>query len=369
MSFRPPSHQVPVFLVTGIDDEAMAAATMGLQWDLPTPVVLAYAIDRPSQHLVRVVSDLTGVLERETIDLAHACVHCAIREDVIPTLIRLAGVGRWEAIVARLPLAAEAMQVCRVAGYEPSRVADLRIAGVIAALTGEHAGEDLTGPEVLPERGVEIFEGDERGVAEVAAGLIEYADIITVHGEIDRDAAELIRALARPGAMVVTDWPGFDGRQLASGIHDLETTEAWVSEVQRGPLPAIATSDVWRLDLSSERPFHPQRLQDHIETLGTGMHRSRGCFWLPSRPDAVCVWDCAGGQLSIGIAGQWRFREQPMTRIVVTGRFVDGDPRAELRQAFAAALLTDDEVATRELHWPVRRDGLEPWLGSISETA
>ncbi len=369
MSFLPPSHQVPVFLVTGIDDEAMAAATMGLQWDLPTPVVLAYTIDRRRQHLIRVVSDLTGVLEREAIDLAHACVHCAIRDDVIPTLVRLAGLHRWETIVARLPLAAEAMQVCRVAGYEPSRVAGLRIAGVIAAITGEHAGEDLSGPEVLPERGVDIFDGDERGVAEVTAGLIEYADIVTVHGEIDPESADLVRALARPGAMVVTDWPGFDGRQLAAGIHDLDTTEAWIAEVQRGSLPPIGAPTVWRLELTSERPFHPKRLQDHIETLGTGAHRSRGCFWLPSRPGVVGVWNGAGGQLSIGVAGPWRFREQPITRIVVTGRHVDGDPRPQLREAFAAALLSDDEVNARDRSWLVRRDGLEPWLGAISETA
>lgn len=369
MSFPPSSHQVPVFLVTGIDDEAVAAATMGLQWDLPSPVVLAYTIERQSQHLIRVVSDLTGVLEREVIDLAHACVHCAIREDVIPTLVRLAGLHRWESIVARLPLAAEAMQVCRVAGYEPSRVAELRIAGVIAAVRGESAGDDLSGTDLLPERGVDIFDGDERGVAEVAAGLIEYADIVTVHGEIDAGSADLVRALARPGAMVVTDWPGFDGRQLAAGIHDLNSTEAWVAEVQRGPLPPLTESGVWRLELTSERPFHPQRLQDQIEILGTGAHRSRGCFWLPSRPEAVCAWNGAGGQLSIGVAGQWRFREQPITRIVVTGRHADGDPRAELREAFTTALLTDAEVASRDLYWPVRRDGLEPWLGAISETA
>ena len=35
------------------------------------------------------------------IDVEHACTSCAIREDIVPTLERLAASGTWETIVAR----------------------------------------------------------------------------------------------------------------------------------------------------------------------------------------------------------------------------------------------------------------------------
>ncbi|MEO6997395.1 MAG: hypothetical protein ABI112_04870 [Terracoccus sp.] len=59
------------------------------------------------------ISDVTGILEQESTDLAHACVGCAIREDLVPTLHRLADLERWGVTIARLPVAAEAQQVGR----------------------------------------------------------------------------------------------------------------------------------------------------------------------------------------------------------------------------------------------------------------
>ena len=80
----------------------------GLPWVVPQ------TIDVERQVLTRVVSDVMGLIEREEISLDHACVTCAVREDIIPTLERLAKTGRWTSIVACLPMAAEATQVCRI---------------------------------------------------------------------------------------------------------------------------------------------------------------------------------------------------------------------------------------------------------------
>ena len=57
---------------------------------------------------VRTISHAEGLLEQEQIPLEHACVSCALREDILPTLERLAQDGRWDSIVAGLPVATEA---------------------------------------------------------------------------------------------------------------------------------------------------------------------------------------------------------------------------------------------------------------------
>jgi len=145
------------------------------------------------------------------------------------------------------------------------------------------------------------------------------------------------------------------------GIHRHDHNEDWVQVVRRDPLPAHAAPVAWVLDFRSERPFHPQRLQDRIEALGRGNRRSRGCFWLPSRPAQVCQWDGAGGMVSIGPAEHWD-EAGPLTRIVVVG--VD-DGRDELASAFESCLLTDVEMAERGPYWEVSSDGLEPWLGPV----
>lgn len=350
----------PVVLVTGISVDAMASATIALQWDLPGTVVVHHSIDAERGRLLRTVSDVTGVLEREQIDLEHACVSCAIREDVAPTLARLAHAGRWGAIVAHLPVGAEGQQVCRVVAQDP-RMRHVRLAGVLCAVDGERLVDDLLGDELLCERGVHTAEDDRRGVAEVGAAQVEYADAVAVIGAADDAELELVRALARPGATVLADGDALEPVRLLAGIHVHAAAESWAAQVRNGPLPELVGEHVWRLDLMSDRPFHPDRLHEEIEAIGGGPRRSRGCFWLPTRAAVACAWDGAGGQLSIGVAEPWA-RRRPFTRIVVTGM---DDGRDDVAAAFEHCLLSAAEVRRRGKYWEAAGDGFEAWLGDI----
>lgn len=355
----------PVILVSGVASAPMAAATIALQWDLPAAVVVRHDIDVDREVLVRTVSDVTGVLERFEIDVEHACVNCAIREDVIPTIERLAESGQWGAIIAQLPVTAEPMQVCRVVGYSAKAAPHVRIAATVVALEGESVSADLLGDDLLSERDLPVREDDERGVGETASAMVEYADVVALFGDHDEVSWELLHTLARPGAQLTNSLGEVDAAALAAGVHQHEHSEDWVSVVRREELPEFAGGSAWVLDLRSDRPFHPGRLQENIEALGRGARRSRGCFWLPSRPSQVCQWDGAGGMVSIGHSHHWESTAQ-LTRIVVVGL---DDGREALKQAFEACLLTDDELAARGRFWEVRDDGLEPWLGPVRSLA
>ena len=366
MSARVPQYLsgTPTYLVTGVDELAMAASTMGLQWDLPDAVVVTHRIDVEAQQLHRTISDVSGVLERETIDLAHACVSCAIREDIVPTLRRLADIGRWTSIVAHLPLSAEALQVCRVLGLE--RDTDVRVAAVVTALDGPSLVETLTGDALLADLERHSSQEDRRGLAETAGALVEHADVVTVHGDATSEALDLVRTLARPGAVVVPDGSSVPVDQLVAGLHDHRATEEWVDETRSAALPRPASDAVWCLDLRSDRPFHPDRLHARLEDLGAGPHRSRGCFWLPTRAGQACGWDGAGGQVSIGSLGPWG-RRTAQTRLVVTGltSLTSAPERDAIRAAFEDCLLTDAELGATGPTWSRPADGFEPWLGDV----
>lgn len=355
----------PLVLMTGVAVEAMEAATIALQWDLPDAVVVRHRIDVAAGLLRRTVSDVTGVVERADVDVAHACVSCAIREDIIPTLERLSAQGRWGCVVAHLPVAAEATQICRVAAHDSDRLRGLRVAAVVCAIDGPRTVDDLLGDELVCERGVHTSDDDRRGVGEVCAAMVEYADVVTVVGDAGIAEQELLRSLARPDAPVLAGDAALDPAGLLAGLHEPSATESWVTPARRKPLPALDSEHVWRLELASDRPFHPGRLYENVEHLGGGPRRSRGCFWLPTRPNSMCVWDGAGGQLSIGAQGRWG-RRRPLTRIVVTGM---DDGRAEIETVFRHCLLSETEHTIRGSYWEVMDDGFEAWLGDIRSTA
>ncbi|WP_019145830.1 CobW family GTP-binding protein [Aeromicrobium massiliense] len=351
--------RTPVVLLTGTDRDALATTMVGLLFDLPGAVAVRHHIDVDAGVLRRVVSDMSGVLEQHEVHLEHACVSCALREDVLPTLERLATDGRWSTIVAHLPVGAEADQVCHVLALDTRLARRLRVASVVAALPGRGIEHDLLGDDLLAERGTHCGPDDRRGVAEVTCAMVEHADVTVAVGEAEDAGLDLLAALARPGASVVAGTEHLDATALTGHAHDYGRTEAWTGTVLECELPSLRSPHVWRLDLRSDRPFDPARLLDDLESLGSGPFRARGCFWLPTRPDRALVWDGAGGQLSIGDGESWGPRP-PRTRLVLTGT---GDVPAGLEEAFHALLVAPDAAPD---DWRTTHDGFEPWLGSIS---
>ena len=61
-----------------------------------------------------------------------------------------------------------------------------------------------------------------------------------------------------------------------------------------------------RLFFQTKRPFHPVRFWNYLsQNWPAGILRSKGLFWIASRPDAAVNWSQAGGSLRAEAAGVW----------------------------------------------------------------
>lgn len=351
MSAVHPEARVPVVLVASIDPVLRESAVAGMLADLPGAVALRHDLHPDEGLLHRTVYDMTTVLDEAWLPLDHACLSCAMREDILPTVQRVTTSVRPQALVLALPVTAEPLALVPALSACPR----VRVAGLVTVLDADRFECDLFGDDLLAERDLALGVGDRRSVGETVAHQIEVSDVLlTPQPPPPRVSAvidHLVDSSVTRGLMHDSDGSALVARRrvLAAERGDLLTVR---------PTGAPPRDGVWTLDLQSWRPFHPERLLEHIEALGTGMVRGRGHFWLPTRPDDVCAWDGAGGQLSIGNHGQWRGR--PGTHLVITG--VGSDPGTLLR-AFEAALLHDSELARGLPEWRGRPDGLDPWLG------
>lgn len=364
--------RLPVTAVTAVDAPSRDAVVLSVQLDAPDAVVVRHDLGGAGQGLLRrVVSDGTGVLEDVVVPLQHSCLSCAVREDLLPALVRLADLGRWSAALLALPLASEPLPVVRGlqgllggAAAERSVRERLLLAGVVNAVDGAAAEADLLGDDLLDERDLEHGDGDARSVGEVLARQLRSADAVLAPGA-DARTRTLLEHLALPGAVRVADASELGAEQLLRPRHDSRASRWWDDPRTVTPSGVPDSDGVWTLDLHDWRPTHPERLREHLEALAGGRLVGRGRFWLPTRPGSVGVWDGAGGQLSIGDAGPWDATGAPVersTRLVVTG--VDEDP-ARVRAAFTASLLTEAELVRGLARWSGRSDGFEPWLGEV----
>ncbi|MGI5286458.1 CobW family GTP-binding protein [Nonomuraea polychroma] len=287
---------IPVALVAGLHRSARAAAVDRLLRRHPGAVAIHHDLrDIGAGRVERVVRDVSGVLDRAEARLAHGCVTCTVREDLLPELLRRADtaslliVDLWDSVEPR-PVA-EAL-----AGAE-----GVRLACVHTALDAEHMPVDICRGDRLSEIGQAATAGDQRYLAEVLARQIEYAATLSLHGGGDEDT-ELSTAVLRhlaPHTPIVTG-PEVAGAALC--VHELAervdpATAQFPAEAQTGEVTTV----VWhRL-----RPLHPVRLFDAMEELVTTTVRSRGRFWLANRHERMLAWDAVAGAVSVEDAGPW----------------------------------------------------------------
>jgi G3E family GTPase len=351
--------RIPLVLLGTIDPFLRDAVTLTATLEPGTVVVRHDLIDE--ELIRRFVSDLDGVVEDVVVPLDHACVSCAVREDAIPTLRRLAETGRWDRALLALPVAGEALPVARtlVPHLEPNgALSGFRLASTVGAVDLATFEDDVLGDDLLVERERALTPGDRRSVGEALVGLVEHADVVVATDGTPR-AAELLEHLRASDGERVRGLHNLDAGALFCGEHDPVAGEARVT-IDREPDVVGRGHEGYRtVRLTSARPFHPDRLLARIEELGAGRVRSRGVFWVPTRPDSVIAWEGVGGQLSVGEVGEWADAPQ-RTVLTFTGLDADLANRAEV---FDEVLMTADELASGLAPWLGRADVLAPWLG------
>lgn len=359
-----------VVLLAALDEVARESAALALLLDLPAVAVVGYDLRVGADgrgELRRVVTDATGRLLDDRTPLGHACLSCSVREGIVPTLQLLLGQDRWRTLAVALPLTAGpgpvayAVQQAIDAGELPGAV----LSSVVSLVEEPTLVHDLLGDDLLAERGLSLGETDRRSVGEAVAAQVEYADVVVTLTDGDAPARTLLEHLVPPTTQLRRGWAQVAAADLVNLRHDLDQARRRVNPLAVRPTGAPDRDGVWTLDLRSSRPFHPERLTARLEDLGGGRLRGRGHFWLPTRPGALCAWDGAGGQVSIGTVGAWG-EHRPRTRLVVTG--IDPDDRTRVAAAYADVLLTRAEAATQS-RWLGADDGLDAWLGAREDVA
>lgn len=360
---------IPLIVLATVDPVLRDTALFGLVTDTPGVVLVRHDIIDADDggSLRRVVVDTGGVIEDVLLPLAHACLSCAVREDAIPTLRRLSEDGRWVALVLALPVSAPSLPVagalahaCRRGGELP-QVSLASVVGAVDVSTCEH---DLLDDDLLAERHLELTYADRRSVGEALSAQLGHADVLAIAGDPSQHPAgsDLLDHLRAPDSLRVDSLYELDMRALMNARHDTSAAERRLDPMHTRATAGPTDHGVWSLELSSERPFHPERLVDQVERLGAGRLHSRGTFWVANRPLSACIWHGAGGQLSVGDHGPWK-RHQPFTRLVFTG---NGTQKSDLRSAFEDMLVTPAELTEGLGQWLGREDVLEPWLGTRS---
>ncbi|MFC8506732.1 CobW family GTP-binding protein [Streptomyces sp. NPDC057411] len=297
-------HQLPVALVAGLHAEARKEVVERLLDAVPGSVALHHDLtDAPHGTVLRTVRDASGPLSHGETPLVDGCACCALREDLVPELSRLANDGATRLAVVELWDSVEPKTMAEVIAAHGGDA--FALTAVITALDPALVLPYLGNGDDLADAGLAAAPTDRRTVGDTFARQLEYAPVLALvdNDEADEEDRALLRQLHPTARHVPAASPelaraalaGFDVEAAAAAQHPAcallpqEADEAGV------------TTLVWH----SRRPFHPERLYQALEDLCCAAARSRGRFWLADRPDTLLAWDAAGGALCVEQAGPW----------------------------------------------------------------
>ncbi|MFF5786131.1 CobW family GTP-binding protein [Streptomyces sp. NPDC012693] len=298
------AHQMPVVIVAGLHADARTQVVDRLLSAVPGSVALHHDLsDAPGGTVLRLIRDATGTLTRGETPLVNDCACCALREDLVPELRRMADGGLTRLAVVELWDSVEPKAMAEVvAGHGGDRLA---LTGVITAVDPALVLPYLANGDDLADTGLAAAPTDRRTVGDTWARQLEYAPVLAVvdSEEADEEDRALLAQL-HPTARQVPAASVELARAALAGV-DVEAAAA-AQHPACALLPQEAdeagvSTFVWR----RRRPFHPERLYEALEDLCCAAARSRGRFWLADRPDTLLAWDAAGGALCVESAGPW----------------------------------------------------------------
>ncbi len=339
--------RTPVILVAGQGD---TDDVTGRLLRSPGTLVIEHRFDG---HVVRctAITVQQGMLvtAETALELAHGCVSCTIRNDLLVLLRKLHRREDVDRIVVHLAPWLEPEPICWAINHvrvemgpeylDGPAARDVEIAAVFTCVdTGNWLARAL-GDEEL---------GDGRTVAQVVVGQAEFADVLVLT-EPDAAILAVLKRLAPSSRITV----GSEHVEMALTYLEPDA-RCGRSNTPHDPLlagqpPLHVENGTGIIEFGSRRPFHPQRLHDAVDLLLDGVIRTRGRIWLANQSDRAMWIESAGGGMRTDSAGKWLATMSPSDTV-----YVDPERRA------LADLIWQDDIGDRHTSLTVLVCGADP---------
>ncbi|WP_261389543.1 zinc metallochaperone GTPase ZigA [Halomonas denitrificans] len=353
--------------------------------------------------LVRGAPDQAGEVtlnraEEQLVEMSNGCICCTLREDLLIEVRRLAEEGRFDTLVIESTGISEPLPVAETFTFADEQGRSLsdvaRLDTLVTVVDGANFLSQYREAQSLAEAGESLGEDDERNVADLLVDQIEFCDVLLIsktdllsQTELE-ELTSVLRAL-NPEAELLPIAHGKVSldKVLDTGRFSFERAQqapGWLKELRGEHVPETEEYGISSFAYHARRPFHPQRFFEllHSNWFGGKLLRSKGFFWLATRPTFAGQWSQAGGIAHYGFAGMfWKaipeinWPEDPDYRASIMERWEEpfGDMRQELvfigqnldeariRQALDDCLISESLLLEGKDAWATLPDPFPAW--------
>jgi G3E family GTPase len=258
--------------------------------------------------------------EEKLVEMSNGCICCTLREDLMLEIEKLAKENRFDYLLIESTGISEPIPVAQTFTFvnEDENIDLSRYSYIDTMVTVVDAFnffKDFSKAETLKDIQATDIENDERTIVNLLVDQIEFANVIVLN-KIDLVKKEDILLLENtlkklnPVAKIVHANMGkiATNEIINTGLFNYEEAEmsaGWIQELEGIHTPETEEYGINSFVFRDHRPFHPYRLWDFISDFPQAIIRSKGLFWIASRPDQALNWSQAGGSIKAEGAGVW----------------------------------------------------------------
>ena len=259
--------------------------------------------------------------EEQLVEMTNGCICCTLRDDLLTEVRQLAEQGRFDYLLIESTGIAEPLPVATTFEFRDEAgesLSDLaRLDTMVTVVDAANLLADYASTDFLADRGETAGDGDNRTIVDLLVEQIEFADVVILNKTgtatpEQRDAARIIIAGLNPDAKLIeTDFGRVElADVLGTGRFDIDKAEThplWYKELHgfRNHVPETEEYGIRSFVYREKRPFHPGKLQAFLDRPWPGVVRSKGFFWLATRPHYVGEISQAGAIVRTGKMGLW----------------------------------------------------------------
>ena len=259
--------------------------------------------------------------EEKLIEMSNGCICCTLREDLMEEVSRLADEGRFDYLLIESTGISEPLPVAQTFTFDtgdPKNNLSLktRLDSLVTVIDAFNFIKDFGSADTIQTRELNDDPEDHRPIVNLLTDQIEFANIIILNKTdliSERQLGELkavIHKLNPTAHILHSSFGKVDPKLiLNTGMYEqasMEEHPAWAKELNKQHVPETEEYGISSFVFRSRRPFHPERFWRYLSTdYPANIIRSKGLFWLGSRPDEAISWSQAGGSLRAEPAGVW----------------------------------------------------------------
>tara|TARA_B000000437_G_scaffold5549_1_gene4996 strand:+ start:139 stop:1332 length:1194 start_codon:yes stop_codon:yes gene_type:complete len=336
--------------------------------------------------------------EEKLVEMSNGCICCTLREDLLIEVAQLAKSKKFDYLLIESTGISEPLPVAETFTFEDENGISLsdvsKLDTMVTVVDAVNFLKDYDEAKYLQDVGESLGEDDERSVADLLVDQVEFADVILISKTdlVDKSDINKLTTILKTLNTSAEIIPISNGNVnineiLNTGLFNFEHAQqapGWLKEINGEHIPETEEYGISSFVYEARKPFYPKKFHNflHSKDLSGKLIRSKGFFWLATRPMYAGSWSQAGGIAHHGFAGMFwkaipkdRWPSDKETLDFINEKWVEpfGDMRQELVfigqgldkdkiiNLLDECLLSDEDLLLGRKHWETFSDPFPKW--------